>query len=182
MASRDVDDQFSRAARDAFNAVRVFKLQPDRSWHAVLKVPLGDFLSSKNATEAVALIEATLKRLPKGELETTNWLLSIPPASPEGFAIDISHAPGSGFRGLFGDLEEEFATLDEALMWVGRALSSSYQLKITFVGNSPREWRLEPIPCADHLSSATLAHGHISLLSLFQPKTTIIRRNAFLEK
>ena len=162
--------------REAFSSVWIFGLRSDQRWQPVLKIPSDNFLAAQTAAQAVSLVAAELKQLSVSSVDRNGWMMSIPPVGMNGFAIDLNKSE-NGIRGLFGELEEEFANLAVAMVWLERALSNHYQLKTTLFGGRPREWRLEPT--GRHTSSEALATGSGFLPSFFGKKSTIIRSNAF---
>jgi hypothetical protein len=107
----------------------------------------------------------------------TNWLLSIPPLGSNGFAVDLSKT-GENFRVMFGELEEDFSTLNDALDWISRAISDAYQLRITIIGGRHRGWTLEPVIPSDQ--SPVLATGHLVLFRSFRSTTSLVYRNNFV--
>lgn len=161
-------------AEKAFAAVLLFRACPDRKLQLVRRIDASTFRAVQTASAARAMIEAEIALLERSA--TDNWHLSIPPLEPCGFAIDLSCLDGR-YRCLFGELEEEFETLDAALRWVARALSTDYRLRITYSGGRGCEWKLEPIVNSGAIDA--LAMGHFSILDLFRPKSTTIRSNSF---
>lgn len=166
----------AEAPRQAFGCVRLLARWPDRTWQTAMRIAPESFLAARDGAGAMRLIETSLGRVSPLIIESMDWILSIPPVGPRGFAIDISRS-GGRIRGLFAELEEEFETLPGALAWVARALSGGYQLRRTLVGGKPRAWYLEPV--VGDASAAVLAGGRVSLLPFFRPRATDIRRNSF---
>jgi hypothetical protein len=62
---------FDNAVREAFGAVRLFNVLPDRSWHTVLKISSGTFLAAETAAQALKLIATELEQLSARDLEST---------------------------------------------------------------------------------------------------------------
>lgn len=161
---------------DIFGGIRLLALWPDRTWHTAMRIAPSSLLAAGDASRALRLIEAALQSVPRSVIGDMDWILSIPPVGPQGFAVDISHSRGR-IRGLFAGLEEEFACLDAALAWVVRALSDTYRLRETRVAGRPVTWHLEP---ADGRGpAAVLSTGHLSLLATLRRSETVIRRNSF---
>jgi hypothetical protein len=160
-----------------FDAIRLLKAEPDRSWRTVIRISLSDFLVTKTARDATELIKQKLSEVLTSVFAEGEWILSIPPIGQGGFAIDLSKS-GERIRCLFGELEREFEIVSEAMVWVERALSHAYQLRIISSGGRPIEWRLEPISASTALTCDCLAMGYVSPLSWFRAKSTVTRRNA----
>jgi hypothetical protein len=167
---------FTQMVDDAFGNVRLFSATPDNGWRTVRKIPLSTFVETRTAERARALLEFTIRSFYTESGTGTDWLLSIPPLGAEGFAVDLSKN-GELYRILFGELEEEFDTLSDALNWVGRALSESYQLRVTLVGGRRREWRLEPV--AANEENLTLATGSFVPFRSLRSVTSLVYRNSF---
>lgn len=173
MASIITFDTIERAAREAFGGVRLQRLAPGGAWSSLFKIGPEDFFGVSEPYAAVALIRQQIEKVPDAVLRDGNWLLSIPPVGPNGFAIDVSKS--DTIRCCFGDMEVEFDSLPMALVWVERALSSEFQLRKTFVGKRIREWRLE---MADGSNVDTsLAVGSPSLFKWLLGSATVIRQN-----
>ena len=162
---------------DAFEAVHLFRRAPDKSWQVVRKIPLQTFQDAGTAERARELLEGGIQAFIRETTNTADWFLSIPPIGPNGFAIDLSKNDGEPFRVLFGELEEEFSTLSDALTWISRALSDAYQLRTTVIGKRSREWHLEPV--VPDTGKPTLARGDVYLFRGLRSPTIVIRRNAF---
>ena len=162
--------------REAFGAVRFFTCKPGKSYQTIMKITPDRFLAADCAKRATELIESEIEKIGAASRENTDWILAIPPSGPNGFAIDISNRNGS-ISGLFGGLEAEFETLGQAMLWVRRALSRNFQLRITEVGNVQKAWHLEPVEGRN--PDQTLALGYVSLLDARRERTTVIRRNSF---
>jgi len=139
------------------------KLAPDR------------LIAAGTAARATRLNATELQRLRADTTTTRGWHLSLLPIGPDGFPIDLT---GSSDRicSCFGGLEVEFETLSAALVWVERALSDAYQLRTTFVGARPREWRLEPVD--DHISTDVLEFGYPIVFKSLRSRFVVVRRNA----
>ncbi len=166
----------------AFSAVRLMvgraDLEGAKTWETVLKIPGQRLMNCQSADEAMALVRNGLADLEaKGVLEG-EWILSIPPSDKNGFPIDLlRNAEPTRVRCLFGILEQEFETIEHALVWVRLALSNSYQLRITSVGDQPRRWRLEPVDASSGSAALEMGHG---LPFFWRGRTqSEIRRNFF---
>ena len=167
---------FQHLVQEAFGAVRLLAASSSGSWRSLMTISSQEFRAAATAADAVALLEREMARLSVSRLEEGDWLLSIPPVGRDGFAIDLSKS-GGRLKCLFGDFEEDFESVSQAMIWISRALSEAYQLRTVYRGGKPREWYLEPVSCAS--SKAALAAGHPKLLSFWRPATKTIRRNTF---
>ncbi len=168
--------EFSKRVNDAFNSIRFFKISDQDGWTAVHNVSLAAFLSAPSAAEARRLLEVNILQFLQEVGDQADWLLSIPPLGKQGFAIDLSQNNGR-FRVMFGELEEDCETLSEALAWISRALSDSYQMRITLVGGRAREWTLEPTSPASNEPS--LASGDVILFRSMRDTKHVVLRNSF---
>jgi hypothetical protein len=157
-----------------FQTVRLFQTGTDPVWRTVRKVPLSIFHEAGAAAPSRVLIEEKILSFLDPGSTTSDWVLSVPPIGNDGFAIDLSRH-GESYRLLLGELEEDFETLNEALTWVGRAMSSAYQLKVTMIGGRKRSWTLEPINPASDMPS--LSRGYWVLAQYLLSIKTIIYRN-----
>jgi hypothetical protein len=169
---------FTEVVRDAFSSIRMFKTHAD-GWQAVRKIPLDVFRDATTDDQTKELLESHVLSFVQDVGYKANWLLSVPPLGPHGFAIDLSNS-GSEYQVLFGELEERFLTLSDALVWVARAISDTYQLRVTRIGGRPREWALEPILSAGHAPSRqapSLATGDLVLFRSFRSVQTDVFRN-----
>ena len=170
---------FSNDLRKAFDTVRLFRGMPDNGWQTVRKIPLSTLQEAQTANRVRELLESEISNFlaDTGELD---WLLSIPPIGPEGFAVDLRNNDGQ-FSVLFGELEEGFELLSDALTWISRALSDAYQLRITLVGGRRREWTLEPVtpPYNPNEWKPILASGHFVAFRSLRSITSLICRNRF---
>ena len=171
---KPVDRQLS----DVFGAVRFFRLGKDGTQSTIWKVSASEFRATNTVDAAIQLILTGIKPFTDGDPQAFNWVLSIPSMVEGGFAVDLIKN-GDSIRGQFGGLEENFETLDQAMIWVGRALSSDYHLKVTFIGGKPREWRLEPAT-ANANSFNALATGEAYLFSSLKSTSTVMLRNGFM--
>ena len=104
---------------------------------------LASFAGCANGADAADVLK--LKLL--GSLPAAgDWMICIPAISSSGFSVSLrSCLPRASIRVNFGGLEEVLDTLEAALVWVGRALSVTYQLRTTSFGGCVRMWRLEPV-------------------------------------
>ena len=167
-------------ANNAFAAVHLFRRgTPDKGWQIVRSIALQTFQVARTAERARELLEGGIQAFVRETANTCDWFLSIPPIGPNGFAIDLSKNDGEPFRVQFGELEEEFETLSDALTWISRALSDAYQLRITEIGRRSRECHLEPV--VPDAGKPTLATGDVFLLRGGLPsiRRTVIRQNSF---
>lgn len=166
------DNSTGSSARDAFDVARIFKRR-GRAWDTAARFPLTTLLKCGNASDASRVIGRELNRVAAKAVIDEDWLLSIPPTCSEGFAIDVCRSDG-GIRGFFGELEQEFDTVDDALIWVGRALSSDYRLRTVLRGQRPMERHLEP---AQEGCGPSLSAGYLSFIAWFRARSTVIRAN-----
>lgn len=146
----------------------------------VLKPLAKDLLAAPSADCVVTSIAAELDRLisrrwSNTEPPVTDWLLMIPPIGPNGFEVELSKQ-ADYLDGAFGGLHESFTSLDEALVWVGRAISNSYQLRTISYGAAPSEWLLEPVALGHN--GPVLAMGHVSWMSTLKKRSVAVRSNA----
>jgi hypothetical protein len=166
--------------QSAFSAVRLMigheDIQGSHNWETVLKIPGQRVAACDSAKEALEIVRSELAALDAGGVLDGEWVLSIPPTDKEGFPIDLlRNGKLKNFRCLFGILEQELETLNDALVWVRLALSNSYQLRITSVRDQPRLWRLEPVDAA--VGGAVLEMGY-GLPFFWRGRTrTHVRRN-----
>jgi len=160
---------------EASGAVRLMRLEADGVWQTVVKIPERRFLAAESAQGALRLIERELTKADFFLHHYRNWILSIPPAEPAGFSIEIYHQDGP-ISVQFGGLEIAFESLSEAMPWVSRALSNSYQLRTTEIGKIPRAWYLEPVSGGDPRRG--LAMGY-AFFERYRQTSTTIRRNSF---
>lgn len=151
------------------------ELGANGSWDLLWEVSANAMHSLKTADAATDLIRKMLNQFVLHESSSTDWRLSIPTLSDDGFDVDLMKRHDCIFA-TFGGLQEEFPTLAIALVWLRRALCRDYRLSITIVGGKPRQWRLEPA-----LTSAEpalfLAYGDVSLFSFLRPKSVVMRQN-----
>lgn len=166
---------FTNLVNDAFSDVRLFSVTSDNGWRTVRKIPMSTLSETRTGERARALLEFHILNFCREFGASTDWLLSIPPIGAEGFAIDLSKN-GALYRILLGELEDEFKTLSDALDRVSRALSDSYQLRITLIGGRRREWRLEPV--AANEESPALVTGSFVLFRSFRSVTSLVYRNS----
>jgi hypothetical protein len=165
-------------AGDAYGAVRLLVPGGPKGWLTEVKIDRQAFLAAKCTSQAVDLIRAQLRRAPVTLSGGGAWHLSIPPVGSNGFAIDLCKDVDGQISCLFGPLEETFEDIDMAMTWIGRALSSTYQLRTTSFGSHISECFLEPLE-PEH-ARLSLAGGHgTHWLRLRKAKQTVIRSNAF---
>ena len=167
---------FDNDIKSAFNTVRLFRVTPANGWQTVRQMALSTFQEAETAKQARELLESQIVGFLEGSGEKTDWLLSIPPIGSEGFAIDLSKN-GELFCVVFGELEENFTRLTDALDWIGRALSDAYQLRITLIGGRRREWTLEPV--VPNGQNPILASGHFVPFRSFRSITSLVYKNSF---
>lgn len=177
MSSQAATGTPAERVREAFGAVRLLASLPDRGWQAVMRIEREALVTARSADEVVAMIGREIERVPAAVLDSADWILTIPATGPGGFPIELSRH-GARVRALFGELEEEFETLSGAMVWVARALSDQYRLRITLVAGRAREWSLEPITRREPREA--LSAGHVIWFRWLRPVTTVIRRNTFL--
>ena len=120
---------------------------------------------------------------------SSDWafLASIPAISVKGFDIDV-RVDESGISASFGGLNHDFPEISLALVWVRRALSRQYQLRIVCIGGLAREWYLEPVGRDQQThqangldSSESLAAGHPVLMRRWRKTSVNYRRNHLLD-
>ena len=168
-----LDDRgLQKQIEEEFGAVRIMVSQPDGNWRIIWRLSSNDFAAAGSLDVAMKLIEDALAVLSSRQRE--HFLLSIPPFDKQGFSIELMQCHDS-VRAWFGGLEEEFATLDDALSWVARALSGDYELQTIMVGDLAREWKLVYTD-GDDRTHASLASGHLTLWP-FHKREVFVRRN-----
>ena len=168
-----LDDRwFQQRIEQEFGAVRIMVPQPDGNWRSIWRLSSNDFAAAGSLEGAMKLIEDALAVLTPQQRE--HCLLSIPPFDTHGFGIEVMPRR-EGVRACFGGLEEEFATLDDALIWVARGLSGDYALHATLVGGLGREWKLVHVD-GDDRPFASLAAGQLTLWP-FHKREVVVRRN-----
>jgi hypothetical protein len=167
---------FNSEMTAAFGAVRIAQLRADGRWQNLWKVPSSTLLAMGTAGQAAGVLHVKLRQLGLLDVPAAEWLLSIPSLGQDGFPIDVMRRP-DGLRVWFGGLEQDFETLEDALFWVGRALSGDYRLAIVSVGSQVSEWRLEPVTGSTSAADM-LAFGHPSLLRMFKTTSTVHQCNA----
>jgi hypothetical protein len=106
--------------------------------------------------------------------QRSTWIAAAPPFGPNGFPVDLRVGP-LGVIGSFGGFEHEFEHVDIGMLWVARALSNEYRLKVTLIAGQPCAWRVEPVNLAT--SQPALASGQLSLRSLFAAKHCVYFQN-----
>ncbi len=99
--------------------------------------------------------------------------LGIRATDPDGFDI-LVFSDERGTRVCFGGLEQDFDTPEEAALWVKRARSDAYRLRIDFLDKRPIRWALEEILSGGDVKEA-LVSGH-AISSRLQAKHRIIYR------
>jgi hypothetical protein len=99
------------------------------------------------------------------------------PSDQNGFPVTI-RLDEDGIFGSFGGLLEEFYAIPTAMIWVRRALSSAYRLRIVVIGSRAREWNLESILPNDQRPG--LSYGHVMLFRRFRRQEHHTRQNHYL--
>ena len=110
-------------------------------WRVLSRVAAAEFWGSP---QFARLALDTLEQELIGHEGGSEMMLSLPARNKDGFDIDVQ-VYSEKVHASFGGLEQDFETIESAMTWVRRAHSSSYRLRLTLVGNFPREWHLEPI-------------------------------------
>ncbi len=125
--------------------------------------PLASLAACANGADAANLLRLKLQgSLPAG----SDWMLRIPPIGIDGFDVILrSCLPRASIRVNFGGLEELLETLDAALVWVGRALSASYQLRTTSFGGCARMCGL-PFRAFRHVAESVKRNDLCSLRTI----------------
>jgi hypothetical protein len=101
--------------------------------------------------------------------------LAIPATTLGGFDVHVT-AEMRALNVSFNGLECEFECADLAALWIGRALSGEYQLRIDYVGERPWQWTLEH---ADHAAQeSSLTMGMPVRFASLRTKRTQYLRNA----
>ncbi len=99
--------------------------------------------------------------------------LGIRATDPGGFDIFV-FCDERGARVCFGGLEYDFDTAEEAAVWVKRARSDAYRLRIDFIDKRPFRWALEEILSGGDVTEV-LVSGH-TVSRRFKDKHRIIYR------
>jgi hypothetical protein len=159
-------------------------------WQVTRRVPLREMARTQTAAvEFLNSLEEDFASSPRLSNGLTDWAMvaSIPSTSPNGFDIDI-RADESGISASFGGLNHEFDLISSAMVWVRRALSRQYQLRIVCFGGLAREWYLEPVGRDQQThqgnsldSSKSLAAGHPVLMRRWRKTSVNYRRNRLLD-
>lgn len=176
MSSVLSEASFETAIRNAFDTVRLFKIGVGERWETVWKIPLATFRASESPQVAKELLEKEIRQFVQETNELSDWLLTIPPLGTNGFALSLSKN-GLSYRILFGELEEEFDNLEDALTWVSRGLSETYRLRITMFNGKRRQWTLEPINSTQ--LGPVLESGHLVPFRAFRSSTSLTFNNCF---
>jgi hypothetical protein len=96
-------------------------------------------------------------------------------SGPSGFDIIIFCA-GGDIACDFGGLKQDFSTLDEALNWAERGLTSECRLRIESCGGRPYRWTLERILSDREIVEFT-ASAPLTVLDWLRKKTVRYLQN-----
>lgn len=99
---------------------------------------------TETAERTLSRAEVAIASRVRGGRQADVYTLSIPAPGPCGFGM-VLYADPYGIHAWFGGLEQEFASVEEAMPWVRCAMSPSYRLHIVVVGRKPAEWLLEDV-------------------------------------
>ena len=155
-------------------------------WQVTRRVPLREMARvSRTAVEFLNSLEEDFASSPRLSNDSTDWAMvaSIPSMSSLGFDIDI-RADERGISASFGGLNQEFSRISSAMVWVRRALSWQYHLRIVCIGGLAREWRLEPVALvlgSDHGPADCLASGYPVLMRRWRKTSVNYRSNRLLD-
>ena len=179
-ARRDID--VSRRTVRAWPSHAICSFKSGNHWECTRRVSLHEI--ERVPTAALGLlssIEADFVSATRTSSASSDWAMmaSIPAMSPNGFDIDV-RIDSVGICASFGGLNQEFDQIASAMVWVRRALSRQYQLRIVCLGGLAREWRLEPIS-SSHQNSEWLASGHPIRLRRWRRTSLIYRCNRLLD-
>ncbi|HEX4892528.1 MAG TPA: hypothetical protein VFV47_04520 [Hyphomicrobiaceae bacterium] len=104
-----------------------------------------DFWTCADTAErTLSQAEVIVASRARGGRRAEEYTLSIPAPGPSGFGMSL-YADPYGIHAGFGGLEQEFTSVQEAMVWVRRAMSPSYRLHIVVVGKRAAEWTLEDV-------------------------------------
>lgn len=120
-------------------------------------------------------IEAFVNQVAMIARSNPRWSATWRGAGTEGFPVQVSLT--DRLRGDFGGLEAEFDELAAALIWVRRAGSPRWRLRIDSIGGRPRMWSLEPCDWPSG-TRERLASGHAGIFDRFRRKTRRFLSNA----
>jgi hypothetical protein len=100
-------------------------------------------------------------------------MIAIPALNANGFDVAL-HVAGASVHADFGGLSESFASPEEAMTWVRRAVAEAYELTTTFRGNKAVLHRMAP----RYGDGQELVSGTVSLWPSFGAKRETVRCNA----
>ncbi len=101
--------------------------------------------------------------------------LGIRATDPDGFDI-LVFSDERGTRVCFGGLEQDFDTPEEAALWVKRARSDAYRLRIDFLDKRPFRWALEEIVCGGDVREVLVSGCTVSQ-RLLHKRRIVYRQN-----
>jgi hypothetical protein len=161
-----------------------------RHWEFTRRVPLREMARTPTAVDDfLNRIEEDFANSPLCSTGASDWAMvtSIPAMSVRGFDIDIRFDE-SGISASFGGLNQEFSEMSSAMVWVRRALSRQYQLRVVCIGGLAREWCLEPVAQyqgfgqgSSHGSPECLTSGYPVLMRRWRKTSVNYRRNRLLD-
>lgn len=165
-------------------------LRRRQDWEFTRRIALCDLVRGPRiADDFLSGIEDDCYAARSAAAGSSDWafLASIPAISVKGFDIDV-RVDESGISASFGGLNHDFPEISLALVWVRRALSRQYQLRIVCIGGLAREWYLEPVGRDQQThqanglnSSESLAAGHPVLMRRWRKTSVNYRRNHLLD-
>ena len=158
-----------------FDTVRISENWPHGSWTPLWQTPSSSLVALKTARAAAQLVQSRLQQFKLSQASATDWSLHIPASCADGFDIDLLKT-GAVLRASFGGLEEDFPSVELAMVWVGRGLCRNYRLRMRLIGGLPREWYLEPKTSTGNPADV-MACGEVGLLASFRKAMTIVRSN-----
>lgn len=169
----------NKPLREAFGAIQLLVRNRDGSWKSIMRLSPREVGNVQSAYGLVGQIKSQIARQHTQLGAHGEWILSIPPLGRSGFPIGL-YGLGAAIQGTFGELHEEFTSLDEAFSWVRKAASNEYQLVTVSIGDLPLECRLEPV--ANAKAPDVLATGYPIPFKRFRRKKVSIKRNCLVDR
>ncbi|RTL62068.1 MAG: hypothetical protein EKK41_26005 [Hyphomicrobiales bacterium] len=159
---------------ERLQAVRITGATTDAPSLVFWSEGLSRFFAQASSQVAVARLRNKMGDL-LARADVERLTLSVPATGVAGFSIDMDFSKRA-VSAWFGRLHWSFDSDEEAWVWLSRALSANYRLRIVSVGDQEREWYLEPVPPHE---GETLATGNFGFLDPLRKKTSAIRQNTY---
>ena len=151
-------------------------------WTVERRIPVEEILRAPRAAlDVLRGIEDDISQAAQPSLNgpEREVVVSFPAISEDGFDLDL-HVGDGRIAASFGGLNQDFLEVRSAMIWVRRALSRQYQLRILSVGRMPCEWLLEPIVGGGGPAEC-LSAGYPVLLRRWRKMTVDYRRNVLID-